>query len=113
MFLFSCLDWQTIGAPYFQSLSSLCQLANTTTDDAIHRFLLQSFITTNVLNEMEFNNQLNATINEFIQSTIAYFTLLIEMAHLFVHVDQPLTLFDRTKALLYFPSDNQSAIQVY
>lgn len=110
--IISCLGWDTVGARYFQLLSSFCQLANTTIDDSIDRFLFQSFITTNVLSEIEFNNQLNIIIYEFIQSTIAYFTLSIDLIHLFVQVDQPLTLFDTNKLLISLPIDDQSPAQV-
>jgi hypothetical protein len=76
---------------------SLCQLANTTTDDAIKRLLIRSFISSNLLTKIEFNDQVNGTINQFIQSTISNFALLVDTVHLLTQVDQPFSIIDGYK----------------
>lgn len=82
-------DWRNLAASQFSLLLELCQLTNNTIDDAVHRFLLQSFITSSVLTEINLNIQLNATFNQFFQSTTAYFGFLVDTARLLLQVDQP------------------------
>ena len=84
-------DWRNEASLQFQLLSDLCHLANKTIDDAVRRFLFQYFITSNVLNETDFDTQLNATLKQFFQSTIIYFALLVDTVHLLMQVDQPFT----------------------
>ncbi|CAF1319758.1 unnamed protein product [Adineta ricciae] len=84
------IDWRSEAFSQAQLLSNLCQLANETIQDAIHRFLLQYFVTLNVLSENDFTLQMNSTVNELLQSTIRYFNLLVETVRLLMQVDQPL-----------------------
>ncbi|UJR20240.1 hypothetical protein I4U23_023371 [Adineta vaga] len=83
--------WFGLGARHLQLLSTICQLANDTIDDAIRRFNTQSFITSNVLIQSDFDVQLNTTLVQFKQSLIIYFNLLIKTIHLFTRSDQPYT----------------------
>jgi hypothetical protein len=83
-------DWRNQAGPQFQLLSDLCRLANKTIDDAIRRFIKQSFITSNVLTKFDFDTQLNTTLDQFFQSTIIYFSQLIDTVRLLMQVDQPL-----------------------
>ncbi|UJR12699.1 hypothetical protein I4U23_016873 [Adineta vaga] len=82
-------DWRNKAPLKFQLLSDLCNLAKKTIDDAIHRFLSQSFITLNALSQIDFDTQLNATLKQFIRSTTDYFDLLIQTSQILVQVDQP------------------------
>ena len=84
------IDWRNHGGSQFQLLSDLCHLANKTIDDAIRGFLARSLITSNVLNEYDFEMQLNATLEQFIQSTTTYFDQIIDTVGLSMQVDQPL-----------------------
>ncbi|CAF3744343.1 unnamed protein product [Adineta steineri] len=79
------------GAQHTQLLSSLCDLANKTIVDAVHRFTMRSLATSNVLLESNFNDLLNTTLNQFTQSLLINFKLLINTSHLFTQVDQPFT----------------------
>jgi hypothetical protein len=83
------IDWRNRAFSYFQLLSDLCQLSKKTTNDAVQRFLLQSFVASSVLTESDFSTQFNATLNQFYQSTITYFNLLVDTVHLVVQSDQP------------------------
>ncbi|CAF2603966.1 unnamed protein product [Rotaria sp. Silwood2] len=83
------MDWRNLASSQFELLLNLCQWAHKTINDAVHRFVLQSFITSDVLTEIDFNSQLNATLNQFFQSTIAYFDLLVNTFNLCIQVDQP------------------------
>ncbi|UJR19904.1 hypothetical protein I4U23_023036 [Adineta vaga] len=85
------VDWRNKAHGYLQLLSDLCQLANKTKNNAVSHFLLQSFVASNVLNETDFNIQMNATLNQFYHTTITYFDLLVETANLLIQVDQPYT----------------------
>jgi hypothetical protein len=97
--------WRGLGTRHFQLLSTICQLANTTIDDAVRRFVIQSFITSNVLTESDFNAQLNTTFSQFIQSLIIHFDLLVDMNLLFTQVDQPYTTFDNAELVFSNTTD--------
>ena len=82
------LDWRNKAFQQFQLLSSLCQLSKRTIDDAVHRYLLESFITSSALTEIDFNTEFNATLNQFFQSTTVYFEQLVDTVALLMQVDQ-------------------------
>ncbi|CAF1013972.1 unnamed protein product [Adineta ricciae] len=81
-------DWRNRAYLQFKLLSNLCQLAKNTIDDAVHHFLSQSLIIASVLSKIEFHTQLDATLNQFSQSTITSFGSLVNIARLFTQVDQ-------------------------
>ncbi|CAF4468404.1 unnamed protein product, partial [Rotaria sp. Silwood2] len=85
------VDWNANVVSQFQLLSALCELANVTIDDAVRRFLERSFVSSQVVTKISFDDQLSAAINQFTQSTIMYFGLLVDIIHLFTQVDQPYT----------------------
>ncbi|CAF1283104.1 unnamed protein product [Adineta steineri] len=85
----SDVDWRNRAFSQFHLLSELCKLANKTIDDARHRFLSQPFIVSNVLPEIDFEKQLNLTLEQFFQSTIDYFGLLIKTVQILIQIDQP------------------------
>ena len=87
--MWMAIDWRNRAFSQFQLLSNLCQLSNKTTNDAVQRFLLQSFVASSVLPKTDFDTQLNVTLNQFYQSTTTYFDLLVETVHLLMQVDQP------------------------
>ncbi|CAF1477595.1 unnamed protein product [Adineta ricciae] len=78
-----------MGTLHFSLLSSLCQFANQTVSDVIRRFLAGSFITSNVLTEVDFQKQINTILTEFILSAVTYFDLFVETTDLLLQVDQP------------------------
>ncbi|CAF1660120.1 unnamed protein product, partial [Adineta ricciae] len=82
-------DWRNQAYTQFQLLSNLCELANQTIKDTVDGFLLQSFVTSNMLNETNFHIQLNVTINQVFQSMLSYFDLLLNTVDLIIQVDQP------------------------
>ncbi|CAF0988831.1 unnamed protein product [Adineta steineri] len=82
-------DWRTTIGPQFSLLLDLCQLANNTIHDAVHRFLLQSFVASTVLSEDNLNTQLNATFNQLFLSTTVNFGFLADIVQLLMQVDQP------------------------
>ncbi|UJR34643.1 hypothetical protein I4U23_027420 [Adineta vaga] len=85
------LDWRNQAFGQFQLLLNLCKLVNQTIKDAIERFLLQSFVTLNVLNKTDFEIQLNSTIDQVFRSMVNYFDLLVNTIDLIMQVDQPFT----------------------
>lgn len=82
-------DWRNRAYSQFHLLSELCRLANNTISDALHRFLLQSFIASSILPEFYFNTQLNTTLNQFFQLTINSFGSVVDTTRLLTQVDQP------------------------
>ncbi|CAF4239187.1 unnamed protein product, partial [Adineta steineri] len=94
------MEWDGFKGTHFSFLSTLCQLANKTVTDAIHRFGIQSFITLNVTTETSFNIQLHIIVNEFAQSFITNFDLLIQTVQLLTQTDQPYTI--HYNALLFY-----------
>ncbi|CAF1056856.1 unnamed protein product [Adineta steineri] len=81
-------DWRIDAYKQFQILSDLCKLANRTIDVGMNKFLSQSFITSYVMNEIDFNKQLNANLNQFYQSTVYNFVLMKDMIQLIQQVNQ-------------------------
>ncbi|CAF4213030.1 unnamed protein product, partial [Adineta steineri] len=65
--------------------------ANETIKDAVDRFIMRSIVISNVLNENDFNTQINVTLDQFYQSTIADFRFAVDIQRLFVQIDQPYT----------------------
>jgi hypothetical protein len=100
-------DWNGLGARYFRMLSTICQLANETIDDAVRRFGVQSFITSNVLSEDDFNAQMNTTVNKLTESLVIQFGLLVNTVRLFTQVDQPYTNFNNAE-LVGVPTTNET-----
>jgi hypothetical protein len=92
--------WPGLETKHFQLLSTICQLANKTIDNAVDRFYSQSFITSNVLVETDFYVQLNSTLTQFNQTLIVHFSSLIDTVHLFTQVDQPYTTFDNAELIV-------------
>ncbi|CAF1564075.1 unnamed protein product [Adineta ricciae] len=82
-------DWRNTALSQFELLSDLCRLSNETIDDAINRFLLKPFVVLNLLSEENFYEQINATFNQFSQSTINYFQLFMKTAGILRQIDQP------------------------
>ena len=82
--------WIFQSKNYFQSISAFCELANETATYQLNNFLAQTFVTTYVLDENGFDDQLNTTINQFITSTITSFPLFINTTRLLLQADQPL-----------------------
>jgi hypothetical protein len=82
-------DWRNVASNQFQLLSELCQLANEMTHDAIRRFITQSFIVSTALGETDFRAQLDIAVDQFFQSTISDFALLVNTVGLLTQVDQP------------------------
>ncbi|CAF1147349.1 unnamed protein product [Adineta steineri] len=81
-------DWRNDAGGEFQTLSDFCRLANKTIDDATDRFLSQFFIASSVMNEIDFNRQLYAILNQFHQSTLYNFNLVKDLAQFILQVDQ-------------------------
>ncbi|CAF1085874.1 unnamed protein product [Adineta steineri] len=107
--------WYGLDGRHIRFLSTLCQLANETIIDAIHSFDIQFLISLNVLTEHDFKAQTETTFNQFIQSLITNFDLLVNMTHLFTQVDQPYTTFDNSKLAISSIIDNitnQQSLQV-
>ncbi|CAF1637182.1 unnamed protein product, partial [Adineta ricciae] len=84
--------WNGFTSQHFRLLSILCQLANKTITDAVHRFGIQTFVTLNVTSEDIFNIQLDITVHEYTQSFGADFYLLLKTIQLFTQADQPYTM---------------------
>ncbi|CAF1383357.1 unnamed protein product [Adineta ricciae] len=81
-------DWRTQAFLHFQFLSDFCHLAHKTIDEAIIRYYSQLFIVSSVMNETEFNKQINISLNQFYQSTIYHFDLMTNVLQLLMQIDQ-------------------------
>ena len=92
--------WYGFRTPHFRLLSTLCELANRTVSDAVHRFSKQSLITLNVIPEADFNAQLNFTFNQFKKSLSTNFDLLVMLVQLGTQVDQPYTMNSNAKLIV-------------
>ncbi|CAF1442578.1 unnamed protein product [Adineta ricciae] len=91
------LAWRGFSVRHFRLLFTLCQLANSSVNDALQRFATQSFITLNAISKDDFNIQTNITFYQFIQLFIINFDLLVNLGQLFTQIDQPYTIGDNAK----------------
>ena len=87
-------------AQFFRALSTICQRANQTINHAIERFAIQSLATVNMLQQADFNVQMNATVHRFIEPLLVDFGLLIDTISLFIQIDQPLPMSENTIKLI-------------
>ncbi|CAF4216206.1 unnamed protein product, partial [Adineta steineri] len=97
-------DWRNIAYGQLLLLSNLCQLANNTINDAIHRFLLQTFIAPTASTEIDLKTQLDATLNQLSKSTIIRFAFLVDTVNLLLKVDQPFVGSIQNGATNFFPN---------
>ncbi|UJR34132.1 hypothetical protein I4U23_021539 [Adineta vaga] len=81
-------DWRTSAFLQFQFLSDFCHLARKTIDEATIRFSSQLFIVSSVMNEIEFNKQINKSLNQFYQSIVYDFGLTTDVLQLLIQIDQ-------------------------
>ena len=81
-------DWRNKAFTQFQILSDLCQLSNKTIHDAVDRFLSQVFIASSMMNELDFHQQLNTSVNQFYQSALYNFDLQKDILQLIMQVNQ-------------------------
>ncbi|CAF1606348.1 unnamed protein product [Adineta ricciae] len=81
-------DWRHEAHIQFQILSDLCQSANKTIIDAISRFLNQFFIASSMMNAADFAKQLNATLEQFYQSTVYDFIFVQDIANVIMQTDR-------------------------
>ena len=84
--------WLGLSARHFRLLSNLCGTVRSTIDDAVRRLTIRSFVTLNVPSENSFNTELNATLDQFIQTLVINFNLLVNASRLWRQIDQPLTI---------------------
>ncbi|CAF1391349.1 unnamed protein product [Adineta ricciae] len=81
-------DWRVNAYKQFQILSDLCQLANQTINIALNQFLLQSFISSSIINQMDLNTQIYTSLNQFYQSTTYNFALMKDIIQIIQQVNQ-------------------------
>ncbi|CAF4220004.1 unnamed protein product, partial [Adineta steineri] len=84
-------DWRIHASSKFKLLTNLCLIARKTVNDSIERFLSESFISADLVNEEEFSIQINITLTQFFQTTKYSLNILNQLTHLLMQVDQPFT----------------------
>ncbi|CAF1438217.1 unnamed protein product [Adineta steineri] len=84
-------DWTNRAFSHFELLMNFCRLANKTIKAAVDRFIMRSIVISNMLNENDFNTQINVTLDQFYQSTVADFRFAVDIQRLFMQIDQPYT----------------------
>ncbi|CAF1423892.1 unnamed protein product [Adineta steineri] len=84
-------DWRSQASSQFKLLTHLCLIARKTVNDSIERFLSESFISADLVNEEEFSIQINITLTQFFQTTKYSLNILNQLTHLLMQVDQPFT----------------------
>ena len=83
------IDWRNRASSQLKLLSDLCRIARKTVNNSMDRFLFESFVSADLVPEIEFSKQINLTLQQFFQSTIYSFDLLNQLTHLLMQVDQP------------------------
>ncbi|CAF5083063.1 unnamed protein product, partial [Rotaria sp. Silwood1] len=81
-------DWRIAALGYFQALAALCQLANSTVNDALRRFGDRSFVSSRLLTNALLQEEFDSTVNEFIYNTKTEFERALNIINLLNQVDQ-------------------------
>ncbi|CAF1412710.1 unnamed protein product [Adineta ricciae] len=71
---YNSADIRSRGSIYFLFLSTLCQLSQTTINNAINAFLNETFISTQIVSNSEFRLQIDTTLFQLQKSTAAEFS---------------------------------------
>lgn len=82
-------DWRNKAYQQFQLLSNLCKFANRTVRNTIDQFSSNYFISSNAMNEIDFNSQINVVLIQLFNSTIIYFDQIIDIINSLIDIDQP------------------------
>ncbi|UJR18428.1 hypothetical protein I4U23_005333 [Adineta vaga] len=82
-------DWRNRAFAKFSLLSYFCKLAQKIVEESSNHFLSKLFIVSNILSKIDFNLQINATLDAFFQSTNDSFTLLTDTERLLMRTDLP------------------------
>lgn len=88
-FSYNYVDWRNRAYQQFRLLSKLCQLSNETVNSAIIKFLLQSYVVSNLPTKNDFDAQIENTLSKFYESVVTNFKNLIDVVDLQTQVDQP------------------------
>ena len=83
-------DWRQKAHSEFNLLSNLCELAKMTVDNSVNEFLSKSFVTSNMISEINFLNQLDGIFSQFTNLIKINFNILLDTISLTIDVDQPL-----------------------
>ncbi|CAF0940368.1 unnamed protein product [Adineta steineri] len=78
--------WRGFSSQHFRLLSTLCRLTNETVTHAIENVGIQKLVTLDVIKEDDFNIQLNTTLNQFKQTLMINFDLLINTIQLLIQL---------------------------
>ncbi|CAF1371606.1 unnamed protein product [Adineta ricciae] len=81
-------DWLSHSSRHFQFLSDFCSLAQETVEKSISRYRSQLFIVSSVMNQTDLEKQINASLEQFYQSTIFDIRLMINILQLFLQINQ-------------------------
>ncbi|CAF1412777.1 unnamed protein product [Adineta steineri] len=72
-------DIRVRGASYFLFLSKLCQISQTTINNALNQFLNTTFINTHMISISEFDSQINDIISQFKNNTLIIFSRRLKL----------------------------------
>ena len=81
-------DWRLKAYKEFQILSDFCYLANKTINVTIDTFLSQFFVASSVMNEVDFEKQFDADVNQVYQSIVYHFNLMRDIIKLIQQINQ-------------------------
>ncbi|CAF0824548.1 unnamed protein product [Adineta ricciae] len=73
------IDYRFVGSTYFKLLSIVCRLANETITNALDIFLQSQFISSQVISEELFENQMNSLIEDWKATTLNTFKSTIQL----------------------------------
>ncbi|CAF2764486.1 unnamed protein product [Rotaria sp. Silwood2] len=81
-------DWRIAALGYFQALATLCQLANSTVNDALRRLNDRSVVSSRLVTKALLHEEFNGTLNELIYNTQTEFGRILNVISLLNQVDQ-------------------------
>ncbi|CAF1352610.1 unnamed protein product [Adineta steineri] len=84
-FLQSRYDIRVRGVAYFQLLSLLCSISQTTIKNAVNQFVEETFVSAQAISQSSFFVQTNATIRQFKTSTTSEFSRTLQLIRDITH----------------------------
>ncbi|CAF0789444.1 unnamed protein product [Adineta steineri] len=78
----------SFASSYFEALSTFCDIANTTINDAIKRFSTKTFVNTHLLSNDSFISQVKSLSSAFVELTRTEFLYGISLTNAILHSNQ-------------------------
>jgi hypothetical protein len=90
----SLINFRKISISFFQLLASLCKLSEQHLTDELSDLMTRSFINTQVVSRLQFNEQIESIINQFELNTAFSFLTTLQLIRAITSDNQLMTIFE-------------------